>query len=350
MNQLSKRIAVTAWIACCLVMFTNTTRGAGSNVLVNGGFDDYPQANFGNNIGVPGSVAPWVIGSGQQPNVCKVDGGTNNYGSYGPHLDANPATGVGVPQQYLDIAGGTNAFYQTFTPQCGGEVDFGGFFATEENKPGNGSIKIVTGTGTTGTVISTVNVSLPAGNSATDPWTPTPPSSVNLSAGTTYSFVVQMDDFIAFDEAYVRYKTDCNVSPTPTPTPTAAPGCAQITGEPRCLPNGGYSYTFTVKNNSGKPMSQILLTPVQGNSFTLSPQLTNLSSPLPNGQSTTVTTTIGNAKPGDKVCFFVSLMADNTPCCNTQVCLTMPQCGDISPTPTQPPPPTSQISRGKRRP
>jgi hypothetical protein len=43
-------------------------------------------------------------------------------------------------------------------------------------------------------------------------------------------------------------------------------------------------------------------------------------------------------------------MADNTPCCNIQVCLTMPQCGDISPTPPPPSPAARQLSRGTRRP
>jgi uncharacterized repeat protein (TIGR01451 family) len=153
-------------------------------------------------------------------------------------------------------------------------------------------------------------------------------------------------------------------TPTPTPTPIASPGCAQVTGDARCLPNGGYTYTFTVKNNSGKPMSQILLTPMQGSTFTLTPQLTNLPTPLQSGQSTTVTTNISNVKPGDKVCFFVSLMSDKAPCCIVQVCPTLPQCGGVSPTPTvssstpptlrqpparqQRPPPPSR--RGKRRP
>jgi hypothetical protein len=150
-------------------------------------------------------------------------------------------------------------------------------------------------------------------------------------------------------------------TPTPTPTPTATPPvtptatpCAEAKGEARCLPNGGYSYTFSVTNNSGNAMSQILLTPVQGSTFTLSPQLANLPTPLQNGQSTTLTTIIGNTKPGDKVCFFVSLMSDNAPCCTTQVCPTLPRCGVIE-TVTPPPParqqrPPPPSRRGKRRP
>ena len=151
------------------------------------------------------------------------------------------------------------------------------------------------------------------------------------------------------------------VSPTPTPTPTpmisptptATPGCATVVDkEIRCLPNGSYSYTFNVTNNSGAA-SQILLTPAQGSTFTLTPQLTNLSPPFQNGQSTTLTTTISGAMPGDKVCFFVSLMSDKDACCIIQVCLTLPPCGEVSPTPTVTsslPPPARQAPRGRRRP
>lgn len=124
-----------------------------------------------------------------------------------------------------------------------------------------------------------------------------------------------------------------HATPTPTPTPTAKPGCADVADkEIKCLPGGGYTYTFNVVNNSGSPISQILLTPVGGGTFSLSPQLTNLSKPLQNGQSTTVTVNIGNAKPGDKVCFFASLMSDQAACCIVQVCPTLPVCGEY-PTP-----------------
>jgi hypothetical protein len=139
------------------------------------------------------------------------------------------------------------------------------------------------------------------------------------------------------------------ISPTPTPTPTPA-GCAVITGRAICQPDGSYSYTFTVTNNSAGPVTQILLTSTQSSMFTLSPQLTNLSTPLQNGQSTTVTTNIGHVRPGDKVCFFASLMSEKTQCCIVEVCPILPQCGDISPTPTLPPPPSAQMPRGKRRP
>jgi hypothetical protein len=125
---------------------------------------------------------------------------------------------------------------------------------------------------------------------------------------------------------------------------TPPPGCAQVTGEAHCLPNGDYSYTFNVTHNSGNVMSQVLLTPVKGSTFTLTPQLTNLSPPLAGGQSATVTTNIRNAKPGDNVCFFVCLMSETAPCCIVQVCLTMPVCGGIEnpATTAKPPNPTNR--------
>jgi hypothetical protein len=134
-------------------------------------------------------------------------------------------------------------------------------------------------------------------------------------------------------------------TPTATPTPTPTPGCASITDkEMRCLPDGSYSYTFNVTNNSGAAMSQVLLTPVSEGAFTLTPQLSNLGSPLASGQSITITTNIGHVKPGEKVCFFLSLLSDNAPCCIVRVCPALPQCGEVpsptfSPAPRSPSPP-----------
>jgi len=153
-------------------------------------------------------------------------------------------------------------------------------------------------------------------------------------------------------QACVQVISNPDITPTPTPSPTATvtptPGCAQISGQPVCLPNGGYSYTLNITNNSGSDISQVLLTPLPGSTFTLTPQLTHLSSPLQNGQSTTVTTNIGDAKPGDKVCFFASLMSAKAACCNVQVCLTLPTCGSGQ-NPTNPTKPPRQLPRSKRR-
>jgi hypothetical protein len=333
-----------------------STVQASPNVLVNGDFESYPQSSMANNI--PGVVTPWVVGGGQQPNVVKVLANGSYHYKAGPWRDASNTTGNG-PRHYLDITQGHNDIYQSFIPPCNGEVEFGGFFSSRSKDDGTalagtGSVRIVQGVGTTGTTTgTTLTVNLPAGHNAhTDPWTPTPPATANVVGGQTYSFVVTMDNDVNFDEAYVRYKVECNVSPTPSPTagvtpsPTVKPspspspsatatpsptpiatGCGQVADKDvRCESGGGYSYTFTATNNTGSDISQILLTPVSGNTFTLSPQLFNLSAPLHNGQSTALSATIGNAKPGGKVCFFVTLMSDKAACCTVQVCPFLPVC------------------------
>jgi hypothetical protein len=323
------------------VAFLTTEAFAAGNVLVNGDFESNPPPNLGNNIGWP--ITPWVLGpSGQTSNVVKVDG-QYNYGTNGPWSDAS-GSAAGVKRHYLDIADGANDFYQPFTPPCTGRVEFGGFFSTRANSSGTASIKIVQGAGTgtspTLPVIGVTNtINLPGGNSAKDPWTPAS-FTANLTAGTTYSFVVTMDNNMNFDEAYVRYKTDCNVSPTPTATATATAtatpietatpktGCSQVAVKDiHCEPNGSYGYTFTATNGTGSDISQVLLTPAAGSTFTVGPQLFNLSSPLHSGQSTTQSATLGNVKPRDKVCFFVTLMSDKAACCTVQVCPTLPVCG-----------------------
>ncbi|MBA3961747.1 MAG: hypothetical protein H0X40_07590 [Chthoniobacterales bacterium] len=119
-----------------------------------------------------------------------------------------------------------------------------------------------------------------------------------------------------------------NTPPPACNTPSTPPACAKVTDKDiHCEPNGGYSYTFSVTNNSGKDASQILLTPTQGSSFTLSQQLFNLSPVLHNGQSTTLTVKIKNVKPGTKVCFFLSFTGKDHPCCIVKVCPTLPTCG-----------------------
>jgi hypothetical protein len=211
--------------------------------------------------------------------------------------------------------------------------------------PLSGWVITSTNTTTLATVTATTDAAgfdyfnnLPAGT-YTISETPQTGWSQTMPGGTgTYTVTLGANQIIQKDFG------NCQKMFTPTPTP----GCAQVSGEARCLPNGSYSYTFNVTNNSSNPASQILLTPVQGSAFTLTPQLTNLSSPLQNGQSTSVTTSIGNVQAGDKVCFFVSLMSDKAACCIVQVCLTLPTC-DVNESPT-PPPPARQLPRGKRRP
>lgn len=178
------------------------------NVLVNGDFETNPPTQLGNNIGH--SIAPWVLGSGDQSNVVKVDGpGGFAYGNSGPESDAS-APGAGIAQHYLDIADGSNDFYQSFTPECSGDVDFGGFFSTRADSPGTATVTIRQGVGTAGPVVGATNpINLPGGTSSTNPWTPVS-FTVPVTAGTTYSFVVAMDNNMNFDNGFVRYRIDCN--------------------------------------------------------------------------------------------------------------------------------------------
>lgn len=105
--------------------------------------------------------------------------------------------------------------------------------------------------------------------------------------------------------------------------------CAGIKAEDiSCQLNaqGGLSYTFNVTNNSGSTVQSVLLTPPVGSTYSVSPQINNLSSPLQSGQSTTLTASIGNAPQGQKSCFKITLMSKEGPCCTVEICPTIPSC------------------------
>ena len=196
------------------------------SVLVNGDFESNPPPNFGNNIGW--SISPWVLGIGNASNVVKVDGpGGFNYGSLGPESDAS-APVAGIPQHYLDIANGSNDFYQSFTPQCSGQVEFGGSFSTRGNLAGTAAVTLRVGVVTSGSIVGISNtVNLPAGNSKTDPWT-LASFTAPITASTTYSFVVSMDDNMNFDNGFATYQVACNPAAVPAPT-ISARGAAALT-------------------------------------------------------------------------------------------------------------------------
>ncbi len=179
-----------------------------TNELLNADFETNPPTGYGNHIGWP--ILPWVLGSGQTSNVVEVDGpgGLDWLGNWGPESDAS-APGAGIPQHYLDIASGENTFYQTFSPECSGEVNFGGYFSTRANLPGQASVTIREGTGLNGAVVGvTTTVNLPGGNSEIDPWTLVE-DSVFLTAGNTYSFIVFMDNNMNFDNGFVESGCPC---------------------------------------------------------------------------------------------------------------------------------------------
>ena len=187
------------------------TTGAFANELVNGDFElNPPTSGFGNHIGHP--ILPWVLGTGDDSNVIRTNQGINSTGD-GPRKDASSAAS-GTIRHYLDISGGKNDFYQTFTATCNGEANFGGYFSTRGNQAGTASVTLRNGTGTNGSVVGQSNlVSLPGGTSATDPWKLVSYTSP-VVAGNTYSLVIKMDNNMNFDEAFVKVK-GCNYGTGP---------------------------------------------------------------------------------------------------------------------------------------
>jgi hypothetical protein len=73
--------------------------------------------------------------------------------------------------------------------------------------------------------------------------------------------------------------------PAPPPIEVEVAACLGATREISCKPDGsGYLYSFSVTNNTGKPVTAVLVTPPL-NSFTISPQgpLPIPGGVLPNG-------------------------------------------------------------------
>lgn len=204
--------------ATVLVLLAVPLHAVAQNLIANPGFENNPPANLGNNIGYP--ITPWTLGSGQTSNVVKVDGpGGYDYGNGGPESDADPATGAGVQQHYLDIAAGGNDFYQAFTvPLCGStpgqtrQASFSGWFSTRDNLSGAGALRIRSGTGTGGAILAQGSVSLPAPpSSKTAPWVQVS-GTVMVPAGAVISFVVSLDNNLNFDRASLVFSTQACAS------------------------------------------------------------------------------------------------------------------------------------------
>lgn len=241
----SKRIyAVTASMLALILISAPAKAQLSGNVLINSGFEDDEMSSYGDHVYVNLNNQPtgWSFGvDGDDPNIVKVDGpgGQADWYYSGPESDAT-ASGAGVDRQYLDIYGGSNDFYQVFTPECSGEVLFGGYFSTRQNDTTTSSVRILNGAGLTGTVVDQTNtLTLPSGNSVSDPWVPVD-YSTSVTANQTYSFVVTMDNNSNFDEAYVKFTTGCSDVYPPDGTPD---GTSTGTGTPD--DGGGIDGTWT---------------------------------------------------------------------------------------------------------
>ncbi|MDX6528862.1 MAG: hypothetical protein QOH41_1152 [Blastocatellia bacterium] len=103
--------------------------------------------------------------------------------------------------------------------------------------------------------------------------------------------------------------------------------CGAISEARVTCDRGAFTYTFTVTNNSSQPVQYLLLSPLAGATFTISPNVINLATPLNNGQSTNVTVSITNASAGDHICINIALADRNlVTCCVLQSCVDLPDC------------------------
>lgn len=105
--------------------------------------------------------------------------------------------------------------------------------------------------------------------------------------------------------------------------------CGVKTNEISCKADGtgGYLYSFTVSNNTGQLVTDILLTPPANSNITLSQQqFSLLPAGLAPGASMTSQVTINGGKPEEPACFYVTLMTQEGECCTTRVCPVLPEC------------------------
>jgi uncharacterized repeat protein (TIGR01451 family) len=157
--------------------------------------------------------------------------------------------------------------------------------------------------------------------------------SVNVSASscgtllndrTNFSQVTNLDVTNAQSALTV---TGCKGDESPTPTPT--PTCGVKTDEISCKSDGtgGYLYTFTVTNNTGHVVTDVLLTPAPNSGITINPRQPSLPpGGIAVGASLTLSASINGGKPEQPACFDVTLMTKDGDCCTTRVCPVLPEC------------------------
>jgi uncharacterized repeat protein (TIGR01451 family) len=114
---------------------------------------------------------------------------------------------------------------------------------------------------------------------------------------------------------------------------TPANSCGVKTEEISCKTDGtgGYSYTFTVTNNTGHVVTAVLLTPKPNSGISIDPQQPKLpTGGIAVGASFTGTATISGGKPNQPACFTVTLMTQDGECCTTEVCPVLPDCCGVA--------------------
>lgn len=106
--------------------------------------------------------------------------------------------------------------------------------------------------------------------------------------------------------------------------------CAGITKQEiscKTETTGGYNLTFNVTNNTGQPVTSILVTPPPGSTFTITSQTPSIpGGVLQPGTTIPVSVTIGGGQPGQEICFTVTLMTKEGKCCTVRVCQALPFC------------------------
>ncbi len=96
--------------------------------------------------------------------------------------------------------------------------------------------------------------------------------------------------------------------------------------------SGAYQYSFAVTNLSGVPVKTFRLLPCDMNGdflpdFTMTPDTFNLGTPLPNGGTTTLNTTISGADPDKPACFEIWMFDEkHQRCCVVKHCVSLPEC------------------------
>jgi hypothetical protein len=200
--------------------------------------------------------------------------------------------------------------------------------------------------GTTHTVTATISPVPPPGTPVTfkvisgpNAGTLNPPVGTNASgvASKTYTDTGGAGtDFIVATYVNADGKVQTSNTVKKTWVEEGPKACADVvTREISCKMDGSgaITYTFSVTNNTGQTVSNVLLTPPAGSTFTLSQQ--QFSVALAPGQTQALTVVVTGVTPGQKVCFTVTLGNFTEPpatkdcsecCCSIEVCFVVPTC------------------------